>query len=548
MKIQTQTPTPAIRVRSFQSPRSREHFPPARPDGFVAAHRPAPLQLLPAAPQPAPDLHSQAAKLEAYLQQILSDPQAEAEMIQMLAALNASGQLNPVLQQLGTQLAESGSLPPMPEAKRVAMIDQFAGMVDAQFQLHGMTPDTHGQVYESWEKMGQQNLALVRNSQIPPRGPGELSAFTEPAFVAELEALQGARFVAGNKVTVLNDGPESFAVRDQLIAQAKESIHLMTWAFYDDATGWETARQLAAKKAEGLDVKVIVDGQIAARPGHDETLKFMEEQGIEVTRWRSQDRPYDGQHRKAMVVDGKVAVTGGINIGDVYSHRGPEGGQKWRDTDLLLEGPAVADCARLIASVLGTSTPSAPPLASLGHARSAVVNHVPGEDSHIQLAILKAIQGASESVDIENAYVISTPDLRQALLDALERGVKVRVLTNSAESVDEPIVSAPILRSLPELVAAGAEVYLKQGDTLHSKFMVVDNLFSSVGSHNLHPRSQRFEGEMVVNSLDTQVASQLSSAFEADIAAARKIESPEDIQVPENLLSMLATRYFFDQL
>lgn len=488
-----------------------------------------------------------AAQLEVLLQQALSDPAKEKQMLDMLAGLNAKGQLKPVLQQVAAQAAQSGTLPPMPEAKREAMVNQLAGMIDAEFQAHGMTPGTQGQVYQTWEQLAADNLAAVRRTQVPPRGPGQLSCFTEPAFINELEQLQGAKFQPGNRVTALIDGPASFAKRSQLIDNAQKSIHLMTWAFYDDETGWETARKLVEKKEAGLDVRVVVDGQVAAGPGHHETLDFMQQHGVEVVRWRNSQRPYDGQHRKVMVVDGQFAIAGGLNQGNVYSHQGE--GPKWRDTDVLLEGPAVAECQKLFNEVSGAPAEAAVP-AVAGSARSAVVNHVPGPqgDANILRATLKAIEGASETIDIENAYVITTPDLRQALGDALARGVRVRILTNSAESVDEPIVSAPILNSLPELVKAGAEVYLKQGDTLHSKFMVVDGLFSSVGSHNLHPRSQRYEGEMMIHSLDVDAAGQLTAAFEKDLAAARKIESAEQIVVPNNTFTMLAARYFFDQL
>jgi len=108
--------------------------------------------------------------------------------------------------------------------------------------------------------------------------------------------------------------------------------------------------------------------------------------------------------------------------------------------------------------------------------------------------------------------------------------------------------AAAVNEEAHDLVKAGAEVYLKQGDTLHSKFMVVDGLYSSVGSYNYHPRSQRYEGEMTINSLDTQSASQLTSAFEKDIAIARHITAPEQIVIPQNTFTVLAARYFFDQL
>jgi len=501
----------------------------------------------PAPQMPPMDSAQMAQQLEAFVGKILSDPQAEAEMIQMLAALNQAGQLEPVLHMVSLKAIEAGSLPPMPEQKRKEMVTQLAGMIDAEFRSHGMALDAENQVFQSWEAMAGDHLAQIAMTKIPPRGPGELSCFTEQAFLKELEALQGAPFRQGNRITPLIDGPASFAERDRLIDSATTSIHMMTWAFYDDETGWETARKLVAKHQEGVEVEVVVDGQVAERMGHGETLKFMEEHGIKVVRWKDPERPYDGQHRKALIVDGTSAVVGGLNAGNVYSHKGPKEGQKWRDTDVLLEGPAVADCERLFASVCGRDAdPRAPE--PVDSARSSIVNHVPGDDAHIMLATMKAIQGASESIDIENAYFIETPGIKKVLMDALARGVRVRILTNSAQSVDEQIVTAPILRSLPELVAAGAEVYLKQGDTLHSKFMVIDGMYSSVGSYNLHPRSERYEGEMTVNTLDTRTAAFLTQAFENDIDRAKQVMSPDEIKVPENILTLIVSRYFFNQV
>jgi cardiolipin synthase len=499
-----------------------------------------------------------AKQIEELLALALSDPEAEAQLIGMLQVLNATGQLKPTLHELVTAAAESGALPPMPEAKKNEMVDQAAGMIDAQFRERGMTPDTKGAVYVDWETLSQQHLAAVRNTQAPPRMAGGISSFTNPTFIAELETLQGAKFRGGNTVKPLMDGPASFAERDRMIDNAQTSIHLMSWAFYDDQTGWDTARKLLEKAQAGVDVKVMVDGQVSVKTSHDAPITFLEQNGVEVVRWRDAERPYDGQHRKMLIVDGQEAVVGGINIGDVYSHK--YGDVKWRDADALLTGPSVTDSVRLFGQLwndqvkgTGKSTVEIPPepsSANQGGVRSAVVNHVPGPkgDAHILLATMKAIEGATESVDIENAYFINTPGMKEVLLKALADGVKVRLLTNSAESIDEPLITAPILNSLPELVAAGAEVYLKKGDTLHSKFMTVDGIFSSVGSHNHHPRSQRFEGEMVVNSLDPGVARSFTEAFEADIAAATRITSADQIQVPESPLGALAVRYFFDAL
>lgn len=523
-------------------------------DGFQAS-RAEPSLLK---PQVAPAQEkSKVLDIEKLIGEVLTDPAKEQQLIQTLQYLNATKQLEPALKALAESALESGALPPMPAEQVNEMIGRASGMIDAQFRERGMTPDTVGTVYVDWDTMSTQHLAAVRRTQAPPRVAGGLSLLTDKTFLAELEELQGSPFRDGNRVTVLTDGPASFAERDRLIDEAKDSIHLMSWAIYDDQTGWDTVHKLVEKSRQGVDVKVMVDGQVSRHLAHDDTAKFLEDNGVPVVRWQDSDRPYDGNHRKMMIVDGKEAVVGGINVGDVYSHR--YGEAKWRDTDILLTGPAVADGSKLFAELwnqqaerkgLALVEDGFVPSAPLGSVKSAVVNHNPGPqgDAHILLATMKAIEGATESVDIENAYFINTPGMKDVLLKALDDGVRVRLLTNSAESIDEPLISGPILASLPELVAAGAEVYLKKGDTLHSKFMTVDGVFSSVGSHNHHPRSQRFEGEMVVNSLDANLAASLTGAFESDIAAAQKIEKPEDIVVPESPLNILAMRYFFDAL
>ena len=124
------------------------------------------------------------------------------------------------------------------------------------------------------------------------------------------------------------------------------------------------------------------------------------------------------------------------------------------------------------------------------------------------------------------------------------------MLTNSNISVDEPLVSEPIMKSLPALVESGAEVYLKKGDTLHSKFMVVDDSFVSVSSLNLHPRSLFYDTEVAVNVIDEDAAMKLRSTFEEDLASelAKKIEKPQDLAVNSKWYNRFIERYFRDHL
>jgi len=511
---------------------------------------------VPAAAAPASD-----PAVDAFVKELLAvliktggDPtKAEAEIIGLLAKAHAAGQLGAVTQALASDPRIIPHLPPMPAEKRAMFAAQFAFMVGAELEGAGRIPGT--KPFEPWDEMSRRQLGLVAASAFAPRGPSEPSLFAEPAFVKEYEVLTGEPFSAGNSAKPLIDGPASFAVRFGLMRKAKKSIHIQSWAFYDDATGNAAADLLIARKRDGLDVKIMVDGKTAALHG-SAVLARMAAAGVEIVLFNDAARKYDGLHTKILLVDGVHAVAGGMNFGDDYSHMGA--GHKWRDTDLFYHGPAAARTARFMASLWNAQVAAqglphgrmsaAPAAAGRGKARMAFLEDGPEGDATIMLAYLKAIAGASTVINIENAYVITTPQIRAALLDALRRGVKVNILTNSAESVDEPIVIAPILASLPELIAAGARVSLKRGDTLHSKFMTVDGLFSIVGSFNLHPRSVRYEHELIVSTLDARVASELDRAFAADVAAALSVSDAAELKIPDSALTRVVSRYLFNQL
>ncbi|MED5465132.1 MAG: phosphatidylserine/phosphatidylglycerophosphate/cardiolipin synthase family protein [Myxococcota bacterium] len=405
----------------------------------------------------------------------------------------------------------------------------------------------------------------------------EVDAFHNEAFVREMEQTSGARFSDGNKVEFLIDGPQSFGKRFELIDNAKESISLMTWHIYEDDTGIEMCKRIAAKAREGVEVKVIVDDKIAMRSTGEKTLKVLEEAGAKVIRWSDPENCAVGNHCKLMIIDNEAAVVGGMNPGNVYSHASQTeavesyDGPKWRDTDMLVEGPAVIDNLELFAAfwneqvfafsevydpeIYGTVYADKDALLAKvgkpGKSKAAVVNHVPDDDNFkIYSSILKAIDGATKTIDIENAYFLNLPGLEQLLQAALMRGVQVRILTNSKTSVDEPLVSEPIMKSLPELVESGAEVYLKKGDTLHSKFMIVDGSFVSVGSLNLHPRSLFYDAEMAMSLIDPDAAATLGKAFENDLEDkfAQKIDKTADLKVKSTWYNRFIKKYFYDHL
>lgn len=408
----------------------------------------------------------------------------------------------------------------------------------------------------SFDQISERAGAAVRDSAYAPRQAGQASLLKEEGFIRELEALAGAKFSEGNSAEPLINGPAAFRVKDRLMREARRSIYVASYAFYDDATGAETTEILLERKKAGVDVRVMVDDKMAGVFG-GRLLKRMAAAGIDVLRYADADRPHDYLHVKLLVVDDENAVAGGMNYGDPYSHKG--GGLKWRDTDVLYAGPAAAESSRVFAGLWNArvkdaarriTAPAVNPAAA-GSARIAVVpQNPPSLNPPLLLSLLKAMAGATTRINIENAYIIAIPAVNQAVIEARERGVEVNILTNSKESIDSDgkSMADTIVEGTKVFAAAGANVYLKQGETLHSKFLTVDGIFASVGSYNLHPRSERYDTECNVNIIDQAFTARLDEAFAMDMAAAKKM-SLKDLQAKKpGWLARLISKVGFGQL
>jgi cardiolipin synthase len=415
----------------------------------------------------------------------------------------------------------------------------------------------------SFEAISDRVMKASKSSAHPARMAGQPSLFTDPGFVSEFEQVTGGRFSDGNYARFLINGEASFAAKDSLIQNAQKSLLVSSWAFYDDTTGYEAAQMLIAKKKQGVDVKVMVDNIVEASHGF-KVVKMMQQAGIEVVLHKDPERYSDIWHVKTMIVDDKYAITGGMNFGDVYSHKG-SGSIKWRDTDVIYSGPAVMDAKRLLGNEWNSQVTSrklgfglvdvnrsAADSYQGGAARVAVVLENPPKYSPILTSIVKAMYGATKTINIENAYFVALPVVTQAVMDARARGVEVNLLTNSKESIDsegKPIVDA-MAECLIPLYQAGVKIYLKQGveQTLHSKFMTVDGEFADIGSYNLHPRGERSDSEMNVNILGREAVAQLDGAFAKDIAAAKQITSLKDLETKPGFISYVMSHYFYAQL
>lgn len=475
----------------------------------------------------------------------------EYPIFKILGYAHKKGKLIPTMEHVLRSPAMQRFLPPLPPNKREDYIKKFPRMIAAQLEGGGYVRGVEG--FEDWDKMSARHTDLMEASRFKPQFKGP-SLFENPGYLAEMEAVTGVPFKGGHAVQPLVDGPASFGARERLMSGATKSIYLATWGWYDDVTGKATRDLLIAKKQQGLDVRVLVDGNISNFLGM-ESLKLLADNGVQVGRFWDAERKYDGMHAKLLVVDGEQVITGGMNIGDKYSHMNPDA-HKWRDTDVLAAGPAAAEAHKIFAATWNgvaagqnlTPMEAAVAETSAGSAQAALVYQRADKEPAIYLSLLKAIYGANTSVNIENAYFVTIPSLRTALEAAAARGVKVTVLTNSAQSNNEPILTSFILESLAEMTAAGADVYVKEGETLHSKFITVDGVFASVGSYNFHPKSIRHEREVTLHVVDREFAAQMERTFADDISQARKITAPEELGMKDSPLNYLARRYMFDQL
>ena len=383
-----------------------------------------------------------------------------------------------------------------------------------------------------------------------PRSPSALPRFCDPAFEAALDAATGSRARPGNNVQLLQDGADSFPARNALVDGARESICLQTFIFDSDETGWALARKLAERAKAGVKVRVIYDA-VGSQRADPALFEHMRAAGVEV---RAYGEPWqvwdlnDRWHEKHLVVDGRAAITGGMNIANEYAFggsgravlsRGKTAEKPWRDVDVKVTGPVVGDAARAFIrnwELLGDTLPEADRAAlqprlspSPGGYRVRMVQADPEAETagRTTALYLEAIRHARRSITVENAYFVPPAEIREALVEAARRGVEVRVLTNSRTSTDFGVVSDAARYFYDGLVQAGVKLYETTGGTLHAKTATFDGEFSIVGSVNLNGRSAHQDTEVAAAIEDPATASALASRFAADLREARQVTATE---------------------
>jgi cardiolipin synthase len=383
-----------------------------------------------------------------------------------------------------------------------------------------------------------------------------VTTFESPEFVKVFEKMTGAKMTSLQNIEVLADNALALSKRLELITGAKKEIKLMSWGYYDDEVGTKVATELIKAKVErNVVVQVLVDYQVQLRPGYGAQLQRMREAGIEVIGWKSVENPFFGMHSKMLMVDNVHTIDGGRNIGDVYMLS-----DKWVDLDVYHQGiNQTIENQNIFAKLWNDQIdlqkltfkklPLKKRVAETAKGNTGTFLSYPQATKAdlVSDMTIYSIMNAKTEIDIANAYFIGTPGIEDALKDALQRGVKVRIISNSSKSVDEPIVSIPIQKSLQRMYEAGAEIYLKEGSTLHTKIFRADKL-SWYGSYNLHPRSSFYEVEKVTFSTDQALVEQLEVAFDDVLKKTKKVESSSDFGLIDNKNLDLLFELIFNQL
>ncbi len=359
------------------------------------------------------------------------------------------------------------------------------------------------------------------------------------ALRREGERVAGEHFYAGNSVRLLANGEPTYAAMTEAILSARHRIDIESYEFDPDPK-WRLVDLLVKKRAEGVVVNVVYDawGSQDAPSAPFDRLRAAGASVLEYNPLRPSARVAldlnRRDHRKLLVVDARVVITGGVNISPVYfNHPNPAqtdpDRMAWRDTDVRIEGPVAARFEELFMEEWrGQNGPPIPPPpstpgATYGNATVAAVDGAPVRD-HPQIyeALLVAIAMARHSVHLTTGFFVPTPQLVHALERAARRGVDVAVVVPAHSTSTFAIEAGRAYYE--DLMDAGVRIYERQGAVLHAKTAVIDGLWSTVGSSNLDWRSVVFNNELSAIILDAGFAQRLEAMFDYDLAHSTRVD------------------------
>jgi len=360
-----------------------------------------------------------------------------------------------------------------------------------------------------------------------------LYSVDQAAYQRSMGVLFGPAILEGNRVETLLNGAQIFPAMLAEIEKARQTITFETYIYWEGAIGEKFAEKLADRSRAGVKVHVLLDwvGSQRIKP---ELLERMAASGVEVEKyhplsWYHVARLNNRTHRKLLVVDGRVGFTGGVGIADKWDGNAQDA-DHWRDTHFRVEGPVVAQMQatfldnwiKVRGQVLHGDA-YFPPLTPQGQQPAQMFSSSPSAGSEsMHLMYLLAITSARQSIDLSSAYFVPDEMTIQSLIEAAQRGVRIRVIVPGTHTDSETVRRASRATWGP-MLQAGVKIYQYQPTMFHVKMMVVDGLVASFGSTNFDERSFRLNDEANLNVYATDFASRQASEFERDLTKAREI-------------------------
>ena len=356
----------------------------------------------------------------------------------------------------------------------------------------------------------------------------------DPAFRRSAEAL-GNPMVGGNSALLLENGDEIFPAMVRDILEAKRSVNLETYIFQPDRAGRIIGDALIAAAQRGVEVRLLVDawGSKFSDMKHE-----FESAGVKAEKFRP-IRPFAihkigrRTHRKILVVDGRIAYTGGLGIDERWLGDA-RNTDEWRETQVRVEGPVVSQMQSIFSEDWTYTTGEIlagekfyPALSPSGTMLAQAVKSSLGDATSLsKMLYYLAIESSTKSIRIQNAYFLPDKQVRQALIEASKRGVDVQVMV-PGRNIDLPMVRQASWRHYGDLLEAGIRIWEFEPTMLHNKTMVVDGVYTTIGSINFSARSMSKNAEESLAFYDKAFARKVESMFERDLKRCKEITLAE---------------------
>jgi len=357
----------------------------------------------------------------------------------------------------------------------------------------------------------------------------------EASFLRAAESLTGAPVSYGNDAELLINGDEIFPAYLDSIRRAEETVNLLTYAYWRGDIAIEVADTLCEKASAGVECNVILDAVGAAKMDR-KLIHKMRDSGVQVCFFRP-PKPYAVKrlqhrtHRKLLIVDGTTGFTGGVGIAEEWTGDAQDP-EHWRDSHVRVRGPVVRGLQGAFAEnwlectgdVLAGDRylPQIDELEDGGPMQVTRSSATIG-DTNAEALIYLALAAAKRSIELTSAYFVPRPAFTEALVEASERGVELRILVPGSH-IDKEFVRTAGRAAYDTLIGAGIEIYEYCPTMLHAKTLTVDGIWSSVGSVNFDNRSFQLHDEVTLCVQSEAFAGKLHETFERDLESSERIE------------------------